>query len=101
MAFTWNGGPIEVTGIVYIETLETSFELLFNEGDAGSRIAGIFKGDLKQGVKVEVFDGRGARSMRLELEVREGKYVHADAERGHWAKKRVVCILPDGLQAQI
>lgn len=100
IAFTWNGGPIETTGLVYTESLQISFELIFNEEELGSRIVGAFEGNLEQGVKVELFDARGARMMRLEVEIRDGKYIHADAERGRWAKKRVVCILPTRPQSR-
>ena len=68
--FTWNGGPIEITGIVSTASLGAGFELLFNEGGAGSRTMGTFWGNLEQGVRVEVFDAGGSRTMRLDLEVR-------------------------------
>lgn len=55
---------------------------------------GVFWGNLKDGIKVEYFRGE-KRVMRLDLKVREGRYVWADAEREFWAKKRVVLVLDE------
>ncbi|CAK3879949.1 Hypothetical predicted protein [Lecanosticta acicola] len=89
--FDWNAGPIEIKGIISTSTKGVGLELTFNEGDAGTRLIGVFWGNLDTGLQVE-YTG-GSSNARIYISLREGKYVWVDATRDRWAKKRVILTL--------
>lgn len=94
--FHWNAGPIEIQGSVVLSTLALHLELAFNEGDAGYRVIGAFDADLQQSEGLHVEYAGSTTRARVDVSVRDGKYVLVDAARDQWSKKRVLMTLDEG-----